>query len=215
MRSRRTIVKVCGLTRAEDAAWALACGADWLGFIVAAGGPREIGAEGMAAIVDALPAGATGVAVLAGVNPDQALALGRSAKAARLQLHHCDPAAWPADFPLPCAFVTGVDAEGRTHGALAPEPHLAQLDTALGARTGGTGRTFPWARARALCGDRPFVLAGGLGPDNVAEAIAVAAPFGVDASSRLERAPGIKDQDQVRRFVAAVRECDARDREPA
>jgi phosphoribosylanthranilate isomerase len=209
-----TIVKICGLTQPEDAVAALAAGADWLGFVVAAGGPRQIGAERMAAIVDALP-GVVGVAVVASVGPDEALALARRAHAARLQVHRADPAAWPADFPLPCSFVTGVDGEGGLHGPLAPPPHLVQLDTAHATLTGGTGRSFPWARARGIVDGRPFVLAGGLGGDNVAAAIAAAAPFGVDASSRLERAPGIKDHDQMRRFVAAVRECDARIRASA
>ncbi len=206
---RRTLVKVCGLTRAGDAAGAIAAGADWLGFIVNAGGPRQVGADGMAAIMAALP-GATGVAVLAAVGPEEALAIGRRAGATRLQLHRCDPAAWPADFPLPCAFVAGVDADGHVHAPVAPEPHLVHLDTAHPTLDGGTGRTFPWDRAREIVGGRPFLLAGGLGPDNVAAAIAAAAPMGVDASSRLESVPGIKDMELVRRFVAAVRECDER-----
>ena len=203
----RRIVKVCGLTRAEDAAWAIACGADWLGYIVAAGGPREIGPDGMAAIVATLPAATVNVAVLADVGPDAALALGRRAHASRLQLHRCDTAAWPADFPLPCAFVTSVDTEGHAQPALAPEPHLVQLDTAHATLSGGTGQVFPWASARALCGSRPFLLAGGLGPDNVAEAIRVATPYGVDASSRLETAPGIKDRELVLAFVRAARDA--------
>jgi phosphoribosylanthranilate isomerase len=211
---RGTIVKVCGLTRAGDAAWALECGADWLGFIVAAWGPREVGPDGMAAILSGLP-GAVGVAIIADRGPDEALALARRAGATRLQLHRVDPAGWPADFPLPCAFATGVDAEGAARGPLAPPPHLVHLDTAHGMLTGGTGRTFPWERARALCGDRPFMLAGGLDADNVATALAVASPFGVDAASRLESAPGIKDRDKVRRFVAAVREFDERHSSPA
>ena len=211
---RRTIVKVCGLTRADDAAWALECGADWLGFIVAAGGPREIGAAGMAAIMAGLP-GAVGVAVVADATPEQALDLARKSGASRLQLHRTDPAGWPADFPLPCAFVTGIDASGAVHGAIAPPPHLVHLDTASGTVTGGTGRTFPWKRAREICPGRPFMLAGGLDGDNVASAIATASPFGVDAASRLEGAPGSKDRDKVRRFVAAVRECDERSVHPA
>jgi phosphoribosylanthranilate isomerase len=203
-----TVVKVCGLTRLEDARDALAAGADWLGFIVAAGGPREIGAERMAAIVESVP-GAVGVAVMARVDPATALALGRRAGARRLQLHQVDPSDWPADFPIPCAFVASVDGDGRLHGTLASPPHLIQLDTADPTRTGGTGRTFPWEHARRLVGGRPFVLAGGLGPDNVASAIRIASPFGVDAASRLEISPGIKDPARVRAFVAAVRAADS------
>jgi phosphoribosylanthranilate isomerase len=211
---RRTIVKVCGLTRLEDATWAIECGADWLGFIVAAGGPRDIGPDGMAAILADLP-GAVSVAIVANLGPDEALAVARRAGASRLQLHRVDPAGWPADFPLPCAFVTSVDAGGAARGALAPPPHLVQLDTAHATLLGGTGMTFPWKQARTLCGGRPFMLAGGLDGDNVAAAIAAASPFGVDAASRLESVPGIKDRDKVRRFVAAVREFDERATDPA
>ena len=202
-----TVVKVCGLTRLEDARDAFAAGADWLGFIVAAGGPREIGPERMAAIVENLP-GAVGVAVMARVDPATALALARRAGARRLQLHQVDPGDWPADFPLPCAFVASVDGDGRLHGELASPPHLIQLDTADPSRTGGTGRTFPWEYARTLTAGRPFVLAGGLGPDNVATAIRIASPVGVDAASRLETAPGIKDAERVRQFVETVRALD-------
>ena len=209
--ARHTIVKVCGLTRPEDAAWAIQCGADWLGFIVGAGGPRAIEPARAAEILASLPAGTVGVAVLAETGPDAALELARRSGAARLQLHRCDPAAWPAGYPVPCAFVTSVDAQGRARGPLAPAPHLPHLDTAHATLDGGTGLVFPWEHARALVGERAFLLAGGLGPDNVAAALAMARPFGVDASSRLESSPGIKDHDQVRRFVAAVRESDARD----
>lgn len=203
-----TVVKVCGLTRLADARMALEAGADWLGFIVGAGGPRDIGADGMAAIVAALP-GIIAVAVMARVDPTTASALARRAGARRLQLHQVNPAHWPADFPIPCAFVASVDGEGRLHGTLASPPHLIQLDTADPTRTGGTGRTFPWEHARRLTGGQPFVLAGGLGPDNVAEAIRVASPYGVDAASRLESAVGIKDPERVKAFVAAVRATDS------
>lgn len=213
--TRRTIVKVCGLTRLADAEAALAAGADWLGFIVAASGPRQIGPERTAEIVRALPAGIVTVAVVVGLAPGAALDVARRAGATRLQLHRTDPAGWPADFPLPCAFVTSVGADGVATGPIAPEPHLPHLDTAHATLDGGTGLAFPWAQARALVGERPFVLAGGLGADNVADALAAARPFAVDASSRLESAPGEKDHDLIRRYVAAVREFDSRDADPA
>jgi len=207
--ARRTLVKVCGLTSARDAAWALACGADWLGFVLHEPSPRALAPERAATILAGLP-GAVGVAVIVGAGPDAALALARRAGAARLQLHGCDPAAWPADFPLPCAFAVGVGEDGALAGPPPPVPHLVLLDTAHATLPGGTGRTFPWSAARELASNRPVMLAGGLDGDNVAAALRAARPFGVDASSRLERAPGVKDPERVRRFVAAVRECDER-----
>jgi phosphoribosylanthranilate isomerase len=83
------------------------------------------------------------------------------------------------------------------------------LDTAHPGRAGGSGTPFPWAAAAALAATRDVVLAGGLGPDNVAEAIERVRPYAVDACSRLERSPGIKDHERLRRFVAAVRGADA------
>ena len=201
----RVVVKVCGLTRLEDARAAFETGADWLGFIVHAQSPRALEAERAAEILAALP-GASGVAVMVDVAPDEALSLAHRAGAARVQLHRVDPAIWPADFPLPATFVVPVGADGRL-AAPAPGPqHLMMLDTADAARDGGTGRTFPWAAARTLCAGRHVMLAGGLAADNVAAALERVRPFGVDASSRLESSPGVKDPERVRRYVAAVRD---------
>jgi len=205
----RTIVKVCGLTDFEDAALALSAGADWIGFVVRGESPRRIEPERAADIVSALGHGVA-VAVMVGPGPDEALAIARRVGAARVQLHRVDPRDWPADFPLPCAFSVGVDEAGAWRDPLPGEPHLTLLDTAHASLAGGTGRPFPWAAARELAARRVVMLAGGLDGDNVAEALEAARPFGVDASSRLERAPGLKDHDRVRRFIAAVREFDAR-----
>ena len=212
--ARRTVVKVCGLTNFEDAALALSAGADWLGFVVRGESPRLLEPGRAADIVAALGRGVA-VAVMVGTGPDEALARARESGAARLQIHRVDAAGWPADFPLPCAFAAGVVERGRVTDALPPEPHLVLLDTAHATLAGGTGETFPWDGARALAERRPVMLAGGLDGENVGEALAAARPFGVDASSRLERAPGLKDHDRVRRFVAAVREFDAEHAGPA
>jgi phosphoribosylanthranilate isomerase len=169
-RPRRTIVKVCGLTRLQDAHEARKAGADWLGFIVHGDSPRRVRPEYMGSVMVTLP-GMTGVAVMVGVTPDEALAMADRAHARRVQLH-------------------GVDA----HATLA----------------GGTGRRFPWEAARAIASGRPVMLAGGLDGACVAEALETVRPFGVDASSRLESEPGLKDIDRVWEFVAAVREWDAR-----
>jgi len=206
--SPRTIVKICGLTRLDDAREALAAGADWLGFVVRGESPRRLEPAVVADIVAALP-GAVAVAVMVAPQPDEALATARACGAARVQLHRVDPAAWPDDFPLPMAFVVPVSADGRLEGRLPSLRDLVLLDTADGTRDGGTGRTFPWEAAVSLAARRPVMLAGGLGPENVAAALERVRPFGVDASSRLEQAPGVKDPQQIRRFVDAVRRFDA------
>lgn len=201
---RRTVVKVCGLTRREDAAFALACGADWLGFIVHGESPRRIEPEQAARIVEAVGGGIP-VAVMVGVTPQQALELAQRSRARRIQLHRVSPAGWPADFPLPVAFSMGVTPEGTVVGEEPAPDHLLLLDTSYGGQAGGTGRTWPWHVARGLAERREVMLAGGLHGDNVAEAIRTLQPFGVDASSALESSPGIKDHELVRRFVQAAR----------
>jgi len=208
--SRRTVVKVCGLTRREDAAWALECGADWLGFIVHGESPRRIDPARAAEIVDALGAQGTdrpwtAVAVMVGVTPAQALDLARRAHAQRVQLHGVAAADWPEDFPIPCAIVAGVGPDGALVGEEPALRHLLMLDTAAAGGGGGTGRTWPWAAARPIAARRDVLLAGGLNDENVADAVRALRPFGVDASSGLEKAPGIKDAGRVRRFVDAVR----------
>jgi phosphoribosylanthranilate isomerase len=122
-----------------------------------------------------------------------------------VQLHHADSARWPWDFPLPCAFAVGVTPEGVLVADEPPAPHLLMLDTSIGGHEGGTGRTWPWPVARAIAERRDVLLAGGLHAGNVAEAIHALKPFAVDAASRLESHPGVKDPEKVRRYVEAVR----------
>jgi phosphoribosylanthranilate isomerase len=208
-RPHRTIVKVCGLTRLQDAHEARKAGADWLGFIVHGESPRRVRPEYMGSVMVTLP-GMIGVAVMVGVTPDEALAMADRAHARRVQLHGVDAHAWPADFPLPVSFAVPVGEDGTLRAPLPPERYLAMLDTAHATLAGGTGRRFPWEAARAIASRRPVLLAGGLDGSCVADALESVRPFGVDASSRLESEPGFKDIDRVWEFVAAVREWDAR-----
>jgi len=203
----RTIIKVCGITRLEDARAALDAGADWLGFVLWEGSPRQIASDAAADIIAALP-GVTAVAVMVAPRPDEALATARRIGAGRLQLHRVHPTTWPARFSLPVAFAVQVAEDGGLASELPATDHLLLLDTADDTLPGGTGRSFPWERAADLAARRPIMLAGGLGPDNVSEALDRVRPYGVDAASRLETAPGIKDHDRVRRFVSAVRTHD-------
>ncbi len=204
----RVVVKVCGLTRAEDAAWALSCGADWLGFIVRGESPRRIEPEQAAALV-AAAGGGVPVAVMVDVTPEQALDLAHRSRAERVQLHRVSPRTWPADFPLPCSFAVGVTDEGMLVGEEPGPEHLMLLDTFAVERDGGTGRVWPWELARPLAARRDVMLAGGLSGENVADAIRMVRPFGVDASSALESSPGVKDPERVRRYVEAARMSEA------
>jgi phosphoribosylanthranilate isomerase len=203
----RTLVKVCGLTRLEDARLALAAGADWLGFVLKGDSPRLVDAARAAEIVAATDPGAS-VAVMVAPMPDEALALAGRLGAARVQLHGVNPLEWPADFPLPVTFAIPVARDGALTQILPPPGPLVMLDAAHPHHLGGTGERLPWETARIVAATREVLLAGGLDGECVAEALERVRPFGVDASSRLESSPGIKDPDKVRRFVAAVREFD-------
>lgn len=206
---RRTIVKVCGLTRAEDVRAAREAGADWIGFVLLGESPRRIDAA-HAARLRAASSELTAVAVMVTPTPEQAIALARAAGCERVQLHRVEPATWPADFPLPVTFSIPVEADGRFGHALPDARHLVMLDGAHATRAGGTGVRVPWDVAMKLAAVRDIVLAGGLDAEAVAEAIERVRPYGVDASSRLESQPGIKDHARLRAFVRTVRETDER-----
>lgn len=205
----RTIVKICGITRVEDARHALAAGADWIGFVLQGESPRRISAERARAIVDALGDVVT-VGVMVAPSPHEALVLAREAGVTRIQLHGVDPSGWPAEFPLPVAFAVPVAEDGAMLTALPRPTDLVLLDTAHARLAGGTGRTFPWFVAATVAADFSVMVAGGLDGGNVGAMLEQVRPYGVDASSRLESSPGVKDPSRVERFIDAVRDHDAR-----
>lgn len=198
-------VKVCGLMRRQDVDAAVRAGADALGFIAAPGTPRNLSIEAIAALAAGTPATCILVTVdmpasglvaavrtsgVDGVQPHGAGA-GEAAAAAEAEglfvLHPVpvsDKLVWPSDLS---------------------EASVPLLDTKRSDRHGGTGVPFAWNLARNI--DRRFVLAGGLGPDNVAEAVATVRPWGVDASSGLESRVGVKDHNKVNKFVRRARQA--------
>ena len=204
-----TIVKICGITRVEDARHAVSAGADWIGFVLQGESPRRISAARARAIVDALGEVVT-VGVMVTPTPDEALLLAREAGVTRIQLHGVDPASWPREFPLPVAFAVPVAEDGAMMSALPRPSDLVLLDTAHARLAGGTGRTFPWFVAATVAAEFSVMVAGGLDHANVVAMLEEVGPWGVDASSRLESAPGVKDAARVQRFIDAVREHDAR-----
>lgn len=196
-------VKVCGITSAEDARAALAAGADALG-VVLAPSRRRVDPARAAEIVRAA-AGAPVAGVFVDAPRDAVAAAVARAGLAAVQLCGAER---PEDFAglpfpvwrrVPCEAGAGAAEIARWRGVAA----LFVLDHPSG--PGGTGRAVAPEAARSLAALAPCLLAGGLGPDNVAALAAAARPHGVDASSRLESAPGRKDPLVVKEFVAAAR----------
>jgi phosphoribosylanthranilate isomerase len=203
------ILKVCGITRLEDAVLAAEHGATALGFIFWPSSPRYIEPGRAAAIIAALPPAITAVGVFVNQPADAVRRDAAAAGVAVVQLHGDEPPGYAGTVGYPVfRSMTLDDASRVMAGWDAAIPLL--LDAADRKRRGGTGQRVDWPRAAALARQRRVILAGGLTPDNVAEAIALVQPHGVDVSSGVEAAPGIKDATKVARFLANARGAFAR-----
>jgi phosphoribosylanthranilate isomerase len=203
MTAAATRVKVCGLTRAEDVRRAVALGAWACGFVLTAS-PRRV-APHWAAQLAAVAGGALTVGVFTTEAAPDIAAAAAAAGVAAIQLSA------GADGPS----VSAVRVAAATRGLRplviaaagagdAAEADYVLLDGRVPGLYGGTGRTADWDEAARLAARTRLMLAGGLRPDNVAAAVAAAHPFAVDASSGVEREPGIKDHELLAAFFAAV-----------
>jgi phosphoribosylanthranilate isomerase len=212
----RTRIKICGVTREADAAHLAAAGADLIGLNLWPRSPRHVEPGRAADLAAAARAANPGIVVVAiFVDPTPAeveIALDRIGIDVA-QFHGDEPPALVDRFAVRAikAFAPTTAAEiGPAAGRFTVRRFL--LDTPSAAR-GGTGQLGDWAlaaeaRERLAATGRHLFLAGGLAPDNVAQAIARVRPFGVDVASGVERAPGIKDPARVDAFIAAVRRAD-------
>lgn len=195
-------VKVCGLTRTDDARQAVDAGATALGFIFVPDSPRHVTAESVRAIVDALPPGTMTYGVFQDATPAEIRDAVQRSGVSGVQLHGKEPASYAGAIDRPLMKAAGLDELA----ALGWPPSVTLLlDAVSGDRRGGSGRQVDWERAAAVARERRVVLAGGLTPDNVAEAIATVRPHGVDVSSGVERSPGVKDHEKVALFIARAR----------
>jgi len=187
------LVKICGITRAEDAQAAVDAGANALGFVFWPGSPRCIDPYRARTIVAALPPFVVPVGLFVNQPAEYVNAVASLVPLGAVQLHGDEPvAAIESMRHRVIKALTTADAIDRW-----PARTIVLLDVHDPDRRGGTGRTIDWAAAAAIAAKRPIVLAGGLRPDNVAEAVARVRPFGIDVSSGVERAPGIKDRDKM------------------
>ncbi|HEY5972514.1 MAG TPA: phosphoribosylanthranilate isomerase [Pseudoxanthomonas sp.] len=205
-----TRIKFCGLTRAEDVHLAVELGVDFIGLVFAPHSPRhlllgqarmlrELVPEEIAVVALVMDNARTDIdAVVENIRPDL------------LQFHGAEDDAYCASFGVPFlkAIAMGGGEDAVARAADFPSAYGYLLDGHGKGESGGSGQRFDWKRApRDL--DKPFLLAGGLSPDNVGLAIRTARPWGVDVSSGIESAPGVKDSGKMRVFVDEAGRADS------
>lgn len=195
-----TLVKVCGITSVSDALAAIEAGAGALGFNFYPKSPRYLTAADAASITDQVPAEILKVGVFVNETPARISAIVREAGLDVAQLHGDEGAdGVPAGVRVWKAFRVNDSFGVEQLEQFPAEAFLLDTPTEM---YGGSGHTFDWTRARGAAGK--ILLAGGLDESNVRQAIAAAHPWGVDACSRLESAPGKKDHGRMARFIAAA-----------
>ena len=196
------LIKICGIQSAEMAAVAVGAGADAIGLVIEVpGSPRNLSFDEAEAIAATLPPRIMKIAVVRDSDPEIAARW----RATWFQLHGVEDEQTVACFARTKHVMRGFrfDVEQVRRWDACPDVDILLVDGS----TGGAGEAFRHEQLAELMPQitKPVVLAGGLTPDNVADAIATVRPFAVDVSSGVESAPGVKDGDLIRRFCAAVR----------
>jgi phosphoribosylanthranilate isomerase len=199
-------VKVCGITCYEDAAMALDRGVDALGFNFYLPSPRYIAPADARAIIRRIPPFAVPVGLFVNAAPDQVIQIAYISGVRVLQLHGDETPEYCGsleDWPLIKAL--HIDKNGIPANCEAYPVQSFLLDARDDILFGGTGKSFDWSLAGGIPRSRPIILAGGLKPENVREAIRMVRPYGVDVCSGVESAPGKKDAGKLTEFMNEVR----------
>jgi phosphoribosylanthranilate isomerase len=215
-------IKICGVTTPEDAWHAAECGADAVGLNFYPKSPRCVTPQQAAAIVRALPPCAAPVGVFVGMPLRQVCATAYQLGLRAVQTYDEEP---PTEETFPFAHVpafrvkdeSGLDrirrfVEEAKRSGCAPAAVL--IDSHVEGQMGGTGHRAPWELLVGFDPGVPLILAGGLTPENVAEAVALVKPWGVDVASGAESAPGRKEPEKVARFIQAARTAPGASRAP-
>ncbi len=207
----RMRVKICGITTAEDARLAADCGADAIGINFYDKSPRCVDPRQAGPLLRAVPPLLEAVGVFVGLKTRQVCAV-----AYQLGLHSVQYLADPSDpedaFPFRHIAAFRVKDRGSLDeierylaAAAGSLPAAVLVDAHVEGQFGGTGQKAPWELLAGFRPGVPLILAGGLTPENVAEAIAIVKPYAVDVASGVESGPGRKDASKLRRFIEAVR----------
>jgi phosphoribosylanthranilate isomerase len=203
-------VKICGITRPEDAALAVELGARMIGLLFWPQSPRVVDRRRAREIVSRLPAGVDAVGVF--VNQiEEAVEIAHDVGLRAIQLHGDEqPESYLALVSstngISVIKAVGVRDESAVRRALdVPEGAEVLLDAHDAVKRGGTGRTIDWSLASAIARQRPVILSGGLNAGNVIDAIDAVRPAAIDVSSGVESSPGIKDPDKLRTLFDMLR----------
>ena len=203
-----TLIKICGITNLTDALHAVHAGADALGFNFYHPSPRYIEPSKVREIIDKLPQNVLKVGVF--VNEEAVLSIANEAGVNALQLHGDETPEYCSKLKNWFVVKTlSVDEKFEAQKCLEYEVDAIMLDAKHPNLRGGTGQVIDWSIARSIqqLGVK-VILAGGLSPENVQEAIKVVKPYAVDACSALESDPGKKDQQKVSTFIQTIRAMD-------
>jgi phosphoribosylanthranilate isomerase len=208
------IVKICGITRVEDAHAAVDAGANALGFIFWPHSPRFIDPYRARQIVRTLPPLVSTVGVFVDQPASYVSGVASLVPLSTVQLHGAETPEYAASIDRPILKAMAIANHANLTNPANPDPNIwpsrtiLLLDVHDPVARGGTGRTIDWDAAAAIAARRPIVLAGGLTPENIGEAIARVRPFGVDVSSGVERAPGVKNPERLRALFEAIHAAD-------
>jgi phosphoribosylanthranilate isomerase len=202
-------LKICGMTRVGDALHAVREGATAIGFVFWKGSPRYIEPERAGEIAAALPATVTTVGVFVNEPVDAIRETARVAGLRMVQLHGEETPAYMEQIDQPVMRAVTLDTMVETTKTWPADTTLL-LDSTDPSRRGAGRASVDWPRAAVITRGRRVVLAGGLTPDNIEEAIVTVRPIGVDVASGVESAPGVKDLDKVARFLANAQAAFAR-----
>lgn len=209
----RTRVKICGITTPEDAAAAVEFGADALGFNFFSGSKRYMPIGACRDWIADLPAEMPKVAVLVNPSWEEAMTAARLPGITCLQLHGAETPAFCqrlAQHEIRFCKALPVTSWDSLNAFPPYSTRTVLLDSGREGEFGGSGQTFPWQIARDFVQANPqlrVILAGGLTPENVAEAVAVVSPFGIDVTSGVESSAGRKDHGRMRAFITSARGC--------